>query len=729
MLLDLLDKAGNLFDLPGSMVRDALTLNNPLDQLLTPLSSDNRMDGRDVLEKWGMLGPNTEGLDVGDVAGTAAGIALDPLTWVSGAGVMKLLGRGSKSAKAGTGTKAAQALLEAPTQSRALVPYRSPLQSVLQGPASPMTPIDSDPFAIMREAMGQPKPAALPAPAPVFYSRLRRAIEQLPDNPKGFKSQSVLNMLKKAPEGISMDEFNYSGLPKQLEHTPIVSKAMLMDAFDDMSPSVSPKFKADPQLSYTGPTYTLNQLEDAKKKITAYIEDYTSPFTGETLDAPINRSSNIVQIQDIVDAVKRGHSFEDAMKRYAGFHMQRMMGGSVKSDAKHAARSRWDDYRLPTGKDYTETLLTEPIGMGTTPETRRLYELESKLADNMKRVFNGKNEPLLPEEEFDELENLRSALGLDFNKPLLKQAEKRVDLFKHEHWDDTPNVTAHIRATTRDMDGVGPTHFIDEIQSDWHQAGRKYGYRGSAKADAMAREKAGVEDVLDKAQHVVDEASRSYEAGIAAEKLTGIPYKDALKAISELPGIVERYNSGLAKVVPNSPFADSWQDLALKRALYDAAASGSPGIAWTLGEDATAIVGGKLKGQKKFYDEELPSRIRKLLATKGQKNVKEKLLELAEFNDPKNSKIVDDFINDSRFNFFPDPEGVAGENEGFDEIVNFGNADDPWPKPATGPTGVGHYIPIDPQTRARILAEGFPLLSLPFLAAFGLTGGDQRAVQ
>lgn len=735
MLLDLFDKAGNLFDLPGSMVRDALTLNNPLDQLLSPLSSDNRMDGRDVLEKWGMLGPNTEGLDVGDVAGTAAGIALDPLTWVSGAGVMKLLGRG-KAAKAGTGTKAAQALLDAPTQTRALVPYRSPsspLQSVLQGPTSPMTPVDGDPFAVMREAMGQPKPAALPAPAPVFYSRLRRAIEQLPDNPKGYKSQSVLNMLKKAPEGISMDEFNFSGLPKQLANSPIVSKAMLMDSLDDMSPSVSAKFKADPQLSYTGPTYTLDQLEKAKGKITAYIEDYTSPFTGEALDSPINRSSNIVQIQDIVNAVKGGHSFEEAMVRFGSMNMQRMVGGSVKSDAKHAALSRWDAYRLPTGKDYTETLLTEPVGMGTTPEARRLYELESKLDDKMKRMFSGvKSEPLLPEAEFGELNNLRNSLGFDIQTPALKQAEDRVNLFKHEHWDDTPNVTAHIRATTRDMDGVGPTHFIDEIQSDWHQAGRKHGYRGSAKADAMAREKAGVEDILDKAQHVVDEGLRSWDAGKAAEQLTGIPYKDALKAINDLPGIIERYESGLKKVVPNSPFADSWQDLALKRALYDAAASGSPGIGWTLGEDAKAIVGGKLKGQKKFYDEELPSRIRKLLATKGQKEAKEKLLELAELNDPKNSKIVDDFINDSRFDFTPDPEGVAGENEGFDDVMNFGNADDfgaAWPTPVTGPTGVGHYIPIDPKTRARILAEGFPLLSLPFLAAFGLTGGEQRGVQ
>lgn len=718
MLLDLFEKAGNLWDLPGSMVRDALTLNNPLDQLLTPLSSDNRMDGRDVLEKWGILNPNTEGLDFGDAAGMAANVALDPLTWVSGAGVMKMLGRGSKAAKAGTGTKAAQALLEAPQQSRALVPYRAPqsaLQSVLQGPTSPMTPVDANPFAIMREAMGQPKPAALAAPAPVFYSRLRRAIEQLPDNPKGYKSQSVLNMLKKAPEGISMDEFNYSGLPKQLANNPMVSKAMLMDALDDMSPSVSAKFKAEPLLSYTGPTYTLDQLKEAKNKITSFVDDYTSPFTGETLDSPVNRASNIVSIQDIVDAVRRGSSFEDAMKLYGSINMQRMMGGVVTSNAKHAALSNWHRYKLPTGKDYTETLLTEPVGMGTTPEARRLYELESRLDGKLERMFSGvKSEPLLPEAEFDELNNLRNSLGLNFNEPMLKQAEDLVGLFKHEHWHDTPNVTAHVRATTRDMDGVGPTHFVDEIQSDWHQAGRKEGY-GKKPVEQLSRDEL-IEAIAD-------------SQGMSRGELLG-EIGDRNVSLEELIDYAKNdYELTHVSGVPDSPFKNQWQDLALKRALYDAAASGSPGIGWTLGDDAKAIVGGKLKGQRKFYDEELPSRIRRLLATKGQKDAKAKLLELSELNDPKNRKIVQDFIDDPAFDFMPDPEGVAGENEGFDELVNFGNADAPLPTHMAGPTGIGHYIAIDPKTRARILAEGFPLLSLPFLAAFGLTGGDQRGVQ
>ena len=638
MLLDLIDKAGNLFDLPGSMVRDALTLNNPLDQLLTPLSSDNRMDGRDVLEKWGMLGPNTEGLDVGDVAGTAAGIALDPLTWVSGAGVMKLLGRGAKSAKAGTGTKAAQALLEAPTQSRALVPYRSPLQSVLRGPTSPMTPLDADPFAIMREAMGQPKPAALPAPAPVFYSRLRRAIEQLPDPEKGLKSQSVLNMLKKAPEGISMDEFKWSGLPQQLEHTPIVSKAILMDALDDMPVGINPIVQQPPQLRYEGPSYTHKQLSDVYVQSAGRGNTRVSPLTGAPLYGVLERSDYTQALRRMLFSMREdGLSFEDAMKLHGNKNLEQLTGGKIVDDSPFPP-SQWDSFVMPKGKDYRETLLQEQH----TP--------------------------------------------LDFN---------HEDVYTGGHWGQ-PNIGAHLRTTTRDLKGVGPTHFIDEIQSDWHQDGRKYGYGLTERDYQSARDetdriitgtirnelrKHGIdaegEDVIGAWSRFLDEH----------ESLRGKSGYDFLSPsdrarVDELDKITDKFEAAVGNggvIPPHSPFANNWQDVALKKALYDAAAQNSPGIGWSVGDDIQGIVGGNLKGQRQFYDREIENRLRKILASKGQA--------------------------DSRASVAP----LTGLED--------------------APVSGGHYIPIDPQTRARILAEGFPLLSLPFLAAFGLTGGEQRGVQ
>lgn len=85
---------GNLLDVPGSMVRDALAGKNPLDQLASPLSDENRVSGRDLLEQYGVLGRNKPGLDAGDVGGFAAEVLLDPTSYLTFGG--SALGKGGQ---------------------------------------------------------------------------------------------------------------------------------------------------------------------------------------------------------------------------------------------------------------------------------------------------------------------------------------------------------------------------------------------------------------------------------------------------------------------------------------------------------------------------------------------------------------------------------------------------------------------------------------------------------
>lgn len=82
----MLQAIGNAMDLPGSMVRDTLTLNNPLDQLLDPFGDSNRTSGAQMLEGLGM--------DPGhSILGTVLEMGLDPATYL-GAG---LATRGAKA--------------------------------------------------------------------------------------------------------------------------------------------------------------------------------------------------------------------------------------------------------------------------------------------------------------------------------------------------------------------------------------------------------------------------------------------------------------------------------------------------------------------------------------------------------------------------------------------------------------------------------------------------------
>lgn len=108
-----LGMAGNLLDVPGSVLRDLLTWlpggpapTNPLDQLLSPLSSDNRTSGRQLLEGYGLRSNRETGMGgwlsdpgegVRDVAGFAADVALDPLTWIGLGGLGRAGGAAKKS--------------------------------------------------------------------------------------------------------------------------------------------------------------------------------------------------------------------------------------------------------------------------------------------------------------------------------------------------------------------------------------------------------------------------------------------------------------------------------------------------------------------------------------------------------------------------------------------------------------------------------------------------------
>lgn len=89
---------GNVLDIPGSMVRDIVSGANPLDQLLSPFSGENRHSGRDVLTKWGLTSPNDPNAwEAADFGGFGAELVLDPLLPISlGA---KALGMGGQVAK------------------------------------------------------------------------------------------------------------------------------------------------------------------------------------------------------------------------------------------------------------------------------------------------------------------------------------------------------------------------------------------------------------------------------------------------------------------------------------------------------------------------------------------------------------------------------------------------------------------------------------------------------
>lgn len=115
---------GNTLDIPRTVAWDAVLGENPIDQLATPFSSENRLSGRDVLTRMGITKKNRDGgIDdwwgdpeeaVSDLGGFAMEVLLDPLGPIGKVfKIPQLLGGTAKAgARAAIGvTKGAASLL------------------------------------------------------------------------------------------------------------------------------------------------------------------------------------------------------------------------------------------------------------------------------------------------------------------------------------------------------------------------------------------------------------------------------------------------------------------------------------------------------------------------------------------------------------------------------------------------------------------------------------------
>lgn len=195
--------------------------------------------------------------------------------------------------------------------------------------------------------------------------------------------------------------------------------------------------------------------------------------------------------------------------------------------------TQYHDWTLPGGTNYREVLLTLPRPAARDAEIERL------------RAEHRKTEAASPES---------SAL-------LRRISELESGGFNSNHWQGTPNVLAHIRVKDRvDADGKRVL-FVEEIQSDWAQEGRKRGFR---EQDPSNPDDATVRRVLRLADDAaVDEDLRR-------------------QAVNVIKSGGRRDNP-----VARAPFVEStnaWVTLALKRVITMAVEGGYDSVAFTNGK-------------------------------------------------------------------------------------------------------------------------------------------------
>jgi hypothetical protein len=234
--------------------------------------------------------------------------------------------------------------------------------------------------------------------------------------------------------------------------------------------------------------------------------------------------------------------------------------------------SKYHKFQLPGGENYREILLTLP---------NKPMEA-SRAAENYYTQFVKRGgEP--------EWAQLNSARQQEITNAMPAQARNASASpeYRSSHFNE-PNILAHMRVNDRvDADGKKML-LVEEVQSDWHQAGREKGYNTPEK---RAAEQKKLDDLLIERQQLgerqkqLEELASPYTSqGKDAPRDILDEWNSVSNRLNRLQTEQNRLGRSTGEGVPDAPFKDTWHQLALKRALKEAVDKGYDRIGLTTGK-------------------------------------------------------------------------------------------------------------------------------------------------
>jgi len=142
--------------------------------------------------------------------------------------------------------------------------------------------------------------------------------------------------------------------------------------------------------------------------------------------------------------------------------------------------------------------------------------------------------------------------------------EKPASSYKSSHWDET-NIVAHLRINERTLPNGERVMFIEEVQSDWAQEGKKKGFAS-------------------------DLFEGNFRAFVEQEKGLRLNEEELLAEFNNNEGTLKKEfleRTDRTKT-PDMPYkkTDQWVGMAMRRAMQMAAQEGFDRVAWVTGEQS-----------------------------------------------------------------------------------------------------------------------------------------------
>jgi hypothetical protein len=406
-------------------------------------------------------------------------------------------------------------------------------------------------------------PAKTPAPASGlgFYSAAEQAALNLPR--KEGSGAAFLNDLMKAPD-VKKEELASMGLDEFLRGKPKATRQEVQD------------FIANNRIDVKEVQLGEKVVEDpaglAKRK---EIFDKYEP--------------EILALYKQMEAEPGGYSREREqrlMDKALEIQFRRDREADAAYTVPEPLPPKFGQFQLPGGKNYREILLTTP-GKKPPPVTSAddpRVKIEGSETRGWEVLLDGKTvqsyRPGVKES------SVRDYALADANSAIENRAARNQ--YKSSHFDE-PNILAHLRVNDRvDADGKKML-LIEELQSDWHQAGREKGYNTPQK---RAEEQKKLDALLAQRQQLLERRTQLEELASPYTSQNKDAPRDVVDEWNNVSNQLNRLQTEQNRLgrdfgntgVPDAPFKDTWHQLALKRALKYAADNGYERVGLTTGK-------------------------------------------------------------------------------------------------------------------------------------------------
>ena len=513
-------------------------------------------------------------------------------------------------------------------------------------------------------------------PAPTFYSLMARVVDGLKQ--EKFGASTVVSTLRN--KGVKVEEIKWSGIEEFLEGKMSVTKAELQEFIAGSMLQIEEETLDNKARPYTEDQQKrLDEYEAKRAEIAKRLADEWKKITGE--EFPVRNPGAGLEstvVNKIIDANKehKDAAFEGRLLKKLRNDLKKVIEDnddfgfdSWKDALRSIHRHRRDfinNYEMSTNDKavivkYCNALnaYNELPNMISDADTERLRAiaretepLDRKIME-VKHEYNEEAAKYMTNWEQYSLKGGKNYREMLFRIPGSTYSNEAM----FTHWKERPGVLAHARI--QDFNTfIGKMLFIEEIQSDWHNAGHKDGYRDPNLEDKHTLSK--------KMEKYTEEFYASPIADVVRERIAPIGYEGAgvsmilnflmdsqesmestLNTLSrkgasftesevdEIAKYAREYEEMYHKweiapgdlTAPEAPFKNTYHEYVLKRLLRMAAEEGYDSIGWTTAETQDERWQNNLphkegtgkSGFLKAYINEYDQRIKKFLSDFGKK--------------------------------------------------------------------------------------------------------------